>query len=80
VKRVNTNNPPKDGKVNKQQTIHGRNLEYPAPTRLNNIPIRQELSSTQSVELMRSSSASSKHFVDRGIKSAAIKSRNEEFN
>jgi hypothetical protein len=80
VKKINLNELPKGNKFNKQETIHGRKLEYPAPQRMNNVLNRPETSSHQSVELMRSSSVSSKNFVDRSIKSAAIKSRKEEFD
>jgi hypothetical protein len=34
---LNINEPSKQVKVNKQQTIHGRKLEYPAPERRINV-------------------------------------------
>jgi hypothetical protein len=31
AKKINLNEPPKGNRLNKQETIHGRKLEYPAP-------------------------------------------------
>lgn len=44
VKKININEPPKGNRFNKQETIHGRKLEYPAPQRMNSIPNRPESS------------------------------------
>lgn len=69
--KTNVENPKNAARPGKQQTINGRKLEFPAE-RVHN-PQRQE-----SAELMRSSSLSSKHFVDRATKSTLIKSKKEE--
>ena len=68
--KANVEHPKNVAKPGKQQTINGRKLEFPAE-RIHN-PQRQE-----SIELMRSSSLNSKHFVDRATKSTLTKSKKE---